>query len=120
MIRQNANIYTLADYTEVFKDAIDINTFSLKGLSDITISELFDQFADYTIVSLSDKEKREYKLNPKKLSNRIYGDIEFWFLILLANNIKTVNEFTLESDTINVPSNTMINKLVSMMNYSSQ
>jgi len=119
LINQSENIYNLEDYATAFADSWDINTMKLNRLSDMTLSELFDQYASYNTIELSDAECRIYKLNPKKLSYKIYDTTEIWFLILLANNIKSVTEFDLENNTILVPTNKMINKLLKLVPYKS-
>lgn len=44
--------------------------------------------------TLTDDEQRKYFCNPWMLSYDLYGTVEFWFLLLEANNLYSATEFT--------------------------
>lgn len=54
-----------------------------KDLDDILISK-----------TLTEDEQNRYFCNPWRLSHDLYGTVEFWFLILEANNLSSATEFT--------------------------
>lgn len=45
---------------------------------------------------LNSYQVQNYKYNPKKLSYEAYGSIEYWFLIMHANELFSASQFSLE------------------------
>lgn len=52
---------------------------------------------------LSDTEKRDYDLNPYLVSYNMYGNPDYWWLILLGNRMRNIHEFTKLPDKIYIP-----------------
>lgn len=61
----------------------------------MSIISKYRDFLDEIIVEqeLSLDEQREYRWNPKKMSEVYYGTPEFWFILLILNNHKSIIEF---------------------------
>ena len=51
-------------------------------------------------IKLSDKSINEYKFNPKKLSNALYGTPRYWHVILRINGLASVHDFSLSKKTV--------------------
>ena len=71
----------------------------------IPFSSMIEKYKDflYEIIITSDATKEElaqYRFNPKKLSQDLYGTTEFWDTILILNDCKSIIDFDL--DTIKV------------------
>lgn len=47
-------------------------------------------------VILSDSEYLEYQYKPKLLSNKIYGSSEYYYIILIINDITSFREFDMK------------------------
>lgn len=48
-------------------------------------------------VKLADWAVREYRGNPKKLSDKLYGSTRYWHIILRLNGMANIHEFNLEN-----------------------
>ena len=61
----------------------------------MSILSKYRDFLDEIIVEqeLTLDEQRVYRWNPKKMSEDFYGTTEFWFMLLVLNNYKSVIEF---------------------------
>ena len=61
----------------------------------MSILSKYSDFLDEIIVEqeLTLDEQRVYRWNPKKMSEDFYGTTEFWFMLLVLNNYKSVIEF---------------------------
>lgn len=61
----------------------------------MSILSKYRDFLDEIIVEqeLTLDEQREYRWNPKKMSEDFFGTTEFWFMLLVLNNYKSVIEF---------------------------
>ena len=96
-------------------DAYDLETFIAEGMDNnfntdetmfytkignqqVVISNIYDKYIDFIKsytkrIKLSPVELQEYKYNPKKLSYKLYGTEELYYLILKLNNISHEIEF---------------------------
>ncbi len=68
-------------------------------------SSILDQFyailRPYRVrVYVSPKQQNNYRYNPKKLALETYGSIEYWFLILLANEMFSCSQFSMDKKYI--------------------
>nr|DAR90611.1 MAG TPA: hypothetical protein [Caudoviricetes sp.] len=61
----------------------------------MSILSKYRDFLDEIIVEqeLTLDEQREYRWNPKKMSEDFFGTTEFWFMLLVLNNYKSIIEF---------------------------
>lgn len=64
----------------------------------INYSDILDKYdtilKDYLVpIRLTEKERFEYKYNPKKLALKLYGSTEYWYLIIKANQMHSIAEF---------------------------
>src|SRR5574344_2109562 len=73
-----------------FIDILDDIKFPIVNIIDDYVDEIKDKSFD---VTLSDKEYLKYKYRPKLLANDIYGNGEYYFIILAINGICNVKEF---------------------------
>ena len=51
-------------------------------------------------INLTDTQVREYRYNPKKLSNKVYKTTRLWYMILKLNGLGNVHDFDLSSRKI--------------------
>lgn len=77
-----------------FIDILDDIKFPIVNIIDDYVDEIKDKSFD---VTLSDKEYLKYKYRPKLLANDIYGNGEYYFIILAINGICNVKEFTMKT-----------------------
>lgn len=68
--------------------------YIVKNVIDDYYDELFELSKE---TKLADWAVTQYRGNPKKLSNELYGTTRFWHLILRLNGMANVHEFNLES-----------------------
>lgn len=116
---------------------MDINTiYSLKellsyGKSNDTISfetlSIYDDLYNYNCiydyldilmkssvtVKLEDEECAKYKFRPRLLSYNIYGDPEYFYIILIINNITSSKEFDLENKKIKLIKKEILSEILS-------
>lgn len=61
----------------------------------LSILSKYRDFLDEIMVEqeLTHEEQIEYKFNPKKMSEDFYGTTEFWYMLLILNNFKSIIEF---------------------------
>jgi hypothetical protein len=52
---------------------------------------IIQQYATERI--LTDDEFKKYKYRPKRLSNDIYGTIDYWYILLMINKMSSVFQF---------------------------
>ena len=107
----------LKDYIDDYRDLSNSyqnlffkekNTFTMNNESEEVIllgSGILDKYKkDLDNIKVTKKltyeEQRKYYCNPWYLSYDLYGTVEFWYLILEANNMYSAIEFT--QDTIQV------------------
>lgn len=77
-------------YTER-RNAIE---YVVKNVIDDYYDELFELSKE---VKLADWAVIEYRGNPKKLSNKLYGTTRLWHMILRLNGMANIHEFNLEN-----------------------
>lgn len=71
--------------------------------SDNLIDMILDELKVYEI-ELNPDERRHYNCNPKILSQKIYGDINVWYIIMRVNGISNFGEFnTLKNPKVKLP-----------------
>jgi len=68
--------------------------YTVKNVLDDYYTELFELAKE---VKLADWAVREYRGNPKKLSNKLYGSTRYWHMILRLNGMANIHEFNLEN-----------------------
>jgi hypothetical protein len=68
--------------------------YTVKNVLDDYYTELFELAKE---VKLADWAVREYRGNPKKLSNKLYGSTRYWHIILRLNGMAGIHEFNLEN-----------------------
>lgn len=64
----------------------------------IPFMSIISKYRDFLDEIMTDQEltldqQRIYKWNPKGLSEDIYGTTEFWYILLILNNYKSIIEF---------------------------
>ena len=80
-----------------FKDVIDGQEYTVYDTIDSYIYQLRDIAST---VILSNKERETYKYNPKLLSYKLYNSVNYYWLILRLNDMYSVYDFNLESNTL--------------------
>lgn len=89
---QNKDNLGYNDYSYIeTRDRIE---YVVKNIIDDYYSELLDLAKE---VKLADWAVREYRGNPKKLSNKLYGSTRYWHMILRINGMASIHEFNLEN-----------------------
>lgn len=104
------SIYTLDDFVREYgAEDIRVDAFYLKQVfwdednmdHKIVVSEssIIDKYKEELeenkrIVDLTTSEYHKYRYNPKLLAYDIYGTTELWFMILMANEIYSITEFS--------------------------
>lgn len=102
------NEYTLSQWIAAFQnEVVNIDTIFLDyALSDGATVKIFPEESiltkyrgelnEYlTTIKLTQKEYQIYEYNPHKLAYKLYGNANYWFLILYANELHSVTEFTI-------------------------
>ena len=79
------------------RGSIDFDIDEVKIILDDYQEELMSVAKD---IKLSDKSINEYKFNPKKLSNALYGTPRYWHVILRINGLASVHDFSLSKKTV--------------------
>ena len=73
-----------------FKEKIENIEFTIHNV----IFDYITEIKSYAYkVTMSDKEFIRYKYRPKLLANDIYGNSEFYFIILAINNLADIKDF---------------------------
>lgn len=90
---QNENI----NIDSVFLDYTMSNGTSVKIFPEESILTKYRrELSKYlTTIKLTQKEYQIYEYNPHKLAYKLYGNANYWFLILYANELHSVMEFTI-------------------------
>lgn len=86
-------------FTDFFNKGVLIDDQVKLFINDDSILNLFDDLLKkYKIkYKMSNAEYRKYKYNPHRLAHDIYGNSEYWWLILHANELNSASEFSLQS-----------------------
>lgn len=99
-------------------NSTDVAFLAKIGTDVVPIGTIFDKYIDFIKgicikVKLNEKERREYKYNPKKLSYALYKTEELWILLLKLNNLSSEIEFIPSNIYIIQPSEIdMLNKIL--------
>jgi hypothetical protein len=89
---QNKDNLGYNDYSYIeTRDRIE---YVVKNIIDDYYSELMELAKE---IKLADWAVREYRGNPKKLSNKLYGSTRYWHMILRLNGMANIHEFNLEN-----------------------
>lgn len=64
-------------------------------------------------VKLTEEECLEYKFKPKLLSYKVYGDPEYFYIILIINNMTSVKDFTLDNTRIKLIKKDLLSEILS-------
>lgn len=109
---------SISDYIEDYRNLeISFETMHLKELNqmddqtlilinDSVLSKYKTDFDEILISkTLTPSEENRYYCNPWLLSYDLYGSVEYWHLLLEANNMYSITEFT--RSTINVYDSTL-------------
>lgn len=68
--------------------------YTVKNIIDDYYAEMLQLAKE---VKLADWAVREYRGNPKKLSDKLYGSTRYWHMILRLNGMANIHEFNLEN-----------------------
>ncbi len=104
----NMRTYTIDQFIEEYKEeSISYGNFTKEKLIEkLNGSHIIIPFNDYLIkydsvlkgylitLQMTDQECNRFFNNPKALSYELYGTTELWFLLLHANEMRSVNQFT--------------------------
>ncbi len=71
---------------------------------------------DATRVQLTDEEKDEYYCDPRKFCIEKIGHGEYWYILLVINNMFTPSEFHTFTNGILVPNYSSISKIITSEN----
>ena len=69
----------------------------------IPVDGIFSQkYRDHLIsvsqeVELTEEEYNKYKYRPKLLSYDLYGTVDYWFILMIINNVSTIISFNLKT-----------------------
>lgn len=105
--------------SELTFDRFDIHDISMEG--DIMMSKnlLHDYIEDMLplckTLYLNQSEMLQYKYRPRLLAHRIYGNPNYYFILLLLNNMADEKEFDRNTLQI-IPPNNMVNVLSAIYN----
>ena len=115
---------TKPKYTKTLEDFVnsgETTTITYHSLSliekvdniEFPVFNVIDDYIDELIsiskpVSMTDIEKYKYKYRPRLLCEELYGNGELYFIILLINGICDIQDFTLASDILLPPKDSLI------------
>jgi len=71
-----------------------------------------------TIMDFESIDQKKYQFNPYRLSNDLYGVIDYWYIILDINNYDDVYNF-IGFTSLNIPDKDNIKKLIKTMEKNS-
>ena len=78
-----------------YKGVLTDSTSRLYVLDDSVLIPYDTELNKYKIrYVLSDEELRKYRCNPWRIAQDVYGNSEYWFLVLHANEMYSASEFT--------------------------
>lgn len=78
-----------------YKGVLTDDTTRLYILDDSVLIPYDTELNKYkTKYVLSDEELRKYRCNPWRVAQDVYGNSEYWFLVLHANEMYSASEFT--------------------------
>ena len=85
-----------------FKQIINETTITPQLILDSCILNRYDSIIRNFIVKLpiTDKFRFKYQYNPKKLAFQEYENTDYWFLILYANELFSISQFSLDKNYI--------------------
>lgn len=87
-----SELNTIRDFT--FKTAISDGTFMMLFGDDSVLSKYTAELNEFlTTADLTQREQEFYAYNPRLLAYDIYGEPEFWYLILYANEMVSALDF---------------------------
>ena len=97
--------------------------YNMNGIEYI-VRNILDDYMDELLeisneIKLDDWAVREYRYNPKKLSNRLYNTTQLWYMILKVNGLANVHEFTLENQKLLITPASVIKTFLSKV-YSAE
>ena len=95
-----------------FIELIDNVEFTIHNIISDYIEEL--RHLSYNVI-LTEKEYRKYKYKPKLLANDIYGNSEYYFIILAINNLADVKYFD-QKELLLLKKEDMINYISKIFN----
>ena len=86
-------------FTDFFNKGVLIDDQVKLFVNDDSILNLFDDLLKkYKIkYKMTNEEFRKYKYNPHRLAHDVYGNSEYWWLILHANELDSASEFNLQN-----------------------
>ena len=118
---------TMSDYISQYNsEEITFPEFFLKQVFDVNNKKMIVNFNSLVIkympeleslktkITLTNEEHAKYKYNPKLLSYDLYGTTELWFLILEANELRSITEFN--SKTIYLFKTDILEKMSRILN----
>lgn len=97
--RGNQNRDHLGYYDFSYIEKRDHIEYVVKNILDDYHNELMDLARE---VKLADWVVRDYRGNPKKFSDYLYGTTRYWHIILRINGMASVHEFNLENHKLNL------------------
>ena len=105
-----ASASTIGSYiTNYRRQTIKMSDFFYKGVladeavklyvNDDSILNLYDELLKPHKIkyTMTNEEFRKYKYNPQRLAHDIYGNSEYWWLLLHANELSSASEFGLQT-----------------------
>lgn len=86
-------------FTDFFNKGVLVDTEVKLFVNDDSILNMFDDLLKKYKVKykMTNAEYRKYRYNPHKLAHDIYGNSEYWWLILHANELNSASEFSMQT-----------------------
>lgn len=113
------SIYSLSELLK-YGESKDIISFEslVKYDNNLYNYNCIDDYIDILLsssvnIKLTDKEVAKYKYKPKILSYDIYGDPEYFYIILIINNMTSVKDFDLENKKIKLIKSDTLSEILS-------
>ena len=86
-------------FTDFFNKGVLIDDEVKLFINDDSILNMFDDLLKKYKVKykMTNAEYRKYRYNPHKLAHDVYGNTEYWWLILHANELNSASEFSMQT-----------------------